>query len=64
MERHELRTKLKAYRLSRLWTFRELSEATGINIQTLHKIETGGCMPTDLTVAKLLRAIPDLKDVA
>jgi len=64
MERTEVKTRLKEYRLSRCWTLRELSEATGIPIQTLSYLEKGRSLPTDLTVAKLLRAIPDLAKVA
>jgi transcriptional regulator with XRE-family HTH domain len=51
----------KKYRLQRLWTLRQMANAVGVTIPTIWKIENGRVKPHDLTVAKILRALPDLE---
>jgi transcriptional regulator with XRE-family HTH domain len=51
---------LKRYRLSKLWTMRQMSAVTGIGLRTIWMIEHGKSVPHDLTIAKLKKALPDL----
>jgi len=52
---------LKAYRLRRLWTLRQLALVTGFPIPTLSRIENLRTKPQDLTIAKISRALPDFE---
>ena len=52
--------RLKAYRLDRLWTLHQMATVTGLSISGLQSIENGKVQPHDLTVAKILKALPDL----
>ena len=55
---------LKAYRLNNLWTIQEVADVTKVSISTLSDIENGKRSPSDLTRAKILRALPDLLEAA
>jgi transcriptional regulator with XRE-family HTH domain len=48
---------IKEYRLKRLWTLRQMSEATGVPIPTLQKIEKGKVRPHELTIRKITQAL-------
>lgn len=52
--------KLKTYRLSNLWTLQQMADKCGLSTGTIQRIESDAVDPHDLSIAKLLRAFPDL----
>ena len=50
---------VKAFRLARLWTIRQMSEAAKVSHTTIWTIERGWA-PTPLTRARILKALPEL----
>lgn len=54
----ELGTRFKNYRLEMELTQKELSERTGVSVQTIRRFETGSCASLDFSnFIELLRAI-------
>lgn len=52
--------KLKEYRLRKGWTLRQLSGVTGYPTATLSRIENGRVEPHELTMANIIRALPNV----
>jgi transcriptional regulator with XRE-family HTH domain len=63
MENKTFGQKLKAYRMKRHWTLRQMSAITGVRIATLSKIERGDTQPFDLTQAKIKDALPGWEEI-
>jgi DNA-binding XRE family transcriptional regulator len=63
IEKIDIGKKLKQYRMRKLWTLRQMATVTDLSEATIYKIEVGDVTPHDLTVAKILKAIPDLESL-
>jgi transcriptional regulator with XRE-family HTH domain len=60
-ERPDIAARLKTYRLTKMWTLKQLANAVGLSTVTVWKIENGKVSPHELTVAKIQRALPDFE---
>ena len=61
MSTEDIATKIKKYRIGHLWTLKKMAEKAGVSAAGLCSLETRiNKEPQDLTMAKLLRAFPDL----
>lgn len=58
--RETIGAKLKAYRLEREWTYRQLSLVTGVSIVGLWQIEHERVTPHELTVHRIIKRLPGL----
>lgn len=54
---YEPTNRLRRIRQERFWTLDELSEASGVHVQTLMRIEHGQVRPRALTVKRLAKAL-------
>jgi DNA-binding XRE family transcriptional regulator len=61
---NEIGKRLKAFRLERDMTFEQLGTLVDLNPSTLWKIENGERTPSERTLYKLKKAIPQLAEVA
>ena len=61
-ENNTIGNKLKRYRMSHLWTLQQMATMAGLSVGTIQRIESGSVEPHDLSVAKLIRAFPDLEN--
>lgn len=59
-----LSTELKKFRMERELTLQRLAALTGVSVMTLSRIENQRVKPSDLTIAKITKAIPQLAEVA
>jgi transcriptional regulator with XRE-family HTH domain len=64
MNRENAGSIVKAYRLAHLWTLQQVANMVRITASALYKIEAGQVRPTDLTLAKIRRAFPDIEAAA
>jgi transcriptional regulator with XRE-family HTH domain len=56
--------KLKQYRLRQRWTQEQMATITGLTKSAICKLENGDSNPTDLTIAKIIHALPDFESAA
>ncbi len=51
---------LKRSRMRRLWSLRQMAVVTGMSVNGIRQIEAGKVKPHELTVARIVKALPDI----
>ena len=57
MDNGDLAYRLQQYRITMDLSYRKLARVLGIDVNTIRRIESGGCKPWDRTAAKVERIL-------
>lgn len=60
--RIKIAAKMKAFRLDRLWTLKQMASACDLAVGAIWLIENGRVTPHERTVAKIRKAFPGIFD--
>jgi DNA-binding XRE family transcriptional regulator len=61
-DKSSIADRIKKYRLDRCWTQGQMANRLGIDKTAICKMERGKYIWTDLTLARIVRKLPDLCD--